>query len=284
MELIEGIIFPLSAEHVYLYEGDNLLNLRKMRDTDLQAGVCITSPPYFSKFDYEKEGQYGLEANVQAYLNKQVEVFHEVNRLMIEGGTCFIVIGDTSNNYSPIRSKSQRKTGDKQWHSRRKLENGYREKEILNVPLRLAEALRQDGWVHRNTLIWNKCGSAVVPNSDTAPETHEYILHLIKWSFNKRPYGNTTPLKSSVLSHRSVSHPVHGCVFPVSLVEELLSVCPNNSTIIDPYIGSGTVAVAARNYNGTVYGFDLDCSLARDICPGSHFTSYLKKDLLCPTV
>lgn len=257
----------------YFYEGDNLTHLRKFNTQkigqsvdELLADVCITSPPYFCKFDYEKEGQYGLESSVKAYLDKQVEVFHEVNRLLVEGGTCFIVIGDTSNNYSPVRSKRQRKTGDKQWLFRRKLEDGYREKEILNVPLRLAEALRQDGWVHRNTLIWDKCGSAVVPNSDTAPEAHEYILHMIKWSFKKRPYGNTIPLRSSILRHPASSHPIHGCVFPISLIDELLSACRNDITIIDPYVGSGTTAIAAK-HKGAFHGFDLDCSLATSIFP-----------------
>ena len=79
----------------------------------------------------------------------------------------FIVIGDTSNNYSPIRAKGQRKGSDKQWLMRRSLEPNYREKETLNVPLRLAEALRQDGWIHRSTLIWDKMGGSVVANSKT---------------------------------------------------------------------------------------------------------------------
>jgi site-specific DNA-methyltransferase (cytosine-N4-specific) len=265
--VIETICGPKTTYPAYFYEGDNLTNLRKLSD-DLCAGVCITSPPYFNKFDYEHPGQYGLEANVQSYLDKQVAVFHEVNRLMVEGGTCFIVIGDTSNNYSPVRCKSQRKGGDKQWLFRRKLQDHYREKEILSVPLRLIEALRQDGWIHRNTLIWDKGHSAVVPNSDTAPETHEYILHLIKWSFKKRPYGNTTPLKSSVLHHHASMHPVHGCVFPPSLVFELLSVCPDQATIIDPYVGSGTTAICAKE-KGVFHGFDLDCSIVAEIFPNS---------------
>ena len=96
------------------------------------------------------------KSSVAEYLRVQVSVFHEVQRLLCEGGTCFIVIGDTSNNYSPIRAKGQRKGGDKQWLTRRSLEEGYRGKETLNVPFRLAEALRRDGWIHRSTLIWDK--------------------------------------------------------------------------------------------------------------------------------
>jgi hypothetical protein len=103
-----------TSPKVSLYEGDTLTILRAMNGT-VQADVCITSPPYFQKFDYQSKGQYGLESSVPEYLRVQVSVFHEVHRLLCEGGTCFIVIGDTSNNYSPIRAKSQRKGGDKQW-------------------------------------------------------------------------------------------------------------------------------------------------------------------------
>ena len=258
----------ISSPRVILYEGDNLTLLRAMRGS-IQADVCITSPPYFQKFNYQNKGQHGLEVSVEEYLRVQVSVFHEVQRLLREGGTCFIVIGDTSNNYSPIRAKAQRKGGDQQWLKRRSLETNYREKETLNVPFRLAEALRQDGWIHRSTLIWDKMGGSAVANSDAAPECHEYVLHMIKWSSkSRRPYGNTKPLKSSILRHHAVAHPKHGCAFPVSLVEELLSVCPVRPVIIDPYIGSGTVAVAARSVSkATVYGIDLDCSAAREAMP-----------------
>jgi DNA modification methylase len=252
---------------VFLYEGESLTLLRSMQGS-IQADVCITSPPYFQKFDYQHKGQSGLEFPVAEYLRVQVSVFHEVQRLLREGGTCFIVVGDTSNNYSPVRAKRQRKGGDQQWLMRRSLEANYREKEVLNVPFRLAEALRQDCWIHRSTLIWDKIGGSVVANSDTTPECHEYVLHMIKWSSKKRPYGNTKPLKSSVLRHHAVAHPTHGCVFPVSLVEELLSVCPAEPIILDPYIGSGTVAVAAKSVpNSTVYELDLNCSTAREAVP-----------------
>src|SRR6202042_2627644 len=37
---------------VFLYEGDNLLSLRSIPES-VEADVCITSPPYFQKFDYQ---------------------------------------------------------------------------------------------------------------------------------------------------------------------------------------------------------------------------------------
>ena len=69
-----------------------MLSLRSIPEL-VEADVCITSPPYFQKFDYQNKGQHGLESSVEEYLQVQVSVFHEVQRLLHEGGTCFIVIG-----------------------------------------------------------------------------------------------------------------------------------------------------------------------------------------------
>jgi site-specific DNA-methyltransferase (cytosine-N4-specific) len=243
-----------------LYEGDAVAVLRALNGT---YGVCVTSPPYFQKFDYGIAGQCGLEPTVSAYVDRQVGVFREVRRVLVEGGTLFIVIGDTSNNHSPVRAKEQRKGTDGKWLFRRSLQNGFREKEALSVPFALADALRSDGWIHRSTMIWDKAGGSVVPNSDCAPETHEYVLHFIRWSGRGRPYGNTNPLRGSVLRHRAQSHPKHGCVFPESLSDELLSVCPDGCDVIDPYVGSGTVLRSARKTRRPFLGIDLDISLAR---------------------
>ena len=253
------LLSGMTHSPIFLYEGNSAARLTEL---DIKADLCITSPPYFQKFDYEVEEQFGLETTLDEYLATQVKVFAEVREHLVEGGTCFIVIGDTSNNYSPVRAKHQRKTGHNNWKFRRKLHPGFREKEMLNVPLRLADALRADGWVHRNTLIWNKGISGVMSNSDTAPEHHEYVLHMIKWTPKGRPYGNTRPLRSSVLNHPPGKHPKHGCVFPASLVEELLSVVDPPKVIIDPYIGSGTTALVASRLGHVVYGFDLSMSIA----------------------
>lgn len=246
-------------QQVTLYQGDCLEVLRSI---STPVTNCVTSPPYFQKFYYPVDGQHGLEKTLTEYINTQVQVFREIRRLMPEGGTAYIVLGDTSNNYSPIRGKNQRKGGNGEWHDRRKLQKGWREKEPLMVPLRLADALRADGWVHRATLIWDKNGGSVVRNSDTAPECHEYILQVVKWSKQARPYANTRSLKSSILRHRPESDPQHGCVFPLSLAAELIDSCPQEAVIIDPYIGSGRTAQAALSLGRGAIGIDLDCSVA----------------------
>jgi DNA modification methylase len=86
---------------------DCITAMRKMPSESVHA--CITSPPYFGLCDYQIDGQYGHEATLAAYLDQMSEVFSEVYRLLVEGGCCWIVIGDSSNNYSAIRAKGQRR-------------------------------------------------------------------------------------------------------------------------------------------------------------------------------
>ncbi|CAA9382904.1 hypothetical protein AVDCRST_MAG94-4983 [uncultured Leptolyngbya sp.] len=252
-----------SAPNVDLYQGDAIATLKAL---STPVDFCVTSPQYFQKFDYQLDGQYGLEASLDEYLQTQVSVFHEIYRLMPNGGTAFIVLGDTQNNYSPVRSKGQRKGGNGDWHSRRKLAPGYYEKEPLCVPQKLAEALRLDGWRHRATLIWDKGGGSVVANSDTAPECHEYILQMVKWSGKGRMYSNAKALSSSVLRFRPSSHPQHGCTYPLALAQYLVEASPDGCTVLDPYVGSGTTALAAKSLGRKAIGIDLDCRWAVDRC------------------
>jgi len=50
----------------------------------------------------------------------------------------------------------------------------------------------------------------------------------------------------------------HTRAFPVKLVKDFLSVFPNAKLILDPFIGSGTVAVAAKQMGRNFIGFEID--------------------------
>lgn len=240
-----------------LYEGDSIKVLTGLLAQGVQWDYCLTSPPYFSQIDYELDGQYGLEPTAEAYIEQQRSLFRLVYKGMTEGGVCWIVVGDTSNNYSPIRAKDQRRKAG-QWTHRRGLQTGFREKEPLLIPYRLAMALRADGWVLRKQLIWDKGQSSQVGRGDAPPETHESVLMLGKARGKGRPYFNTKPLRSTVLRHNTSQHPDHPCPFPYSLAEELLSSCRRTSgCVLDPYLGTGTTLKAAQALGMQGIGIDL---------------------------
>jgi site-specific DNA-methyltransferase (adenine-specific) len=242
---------------------DCITAMRKMPSESVHA--CITSPPYFGLCDYQIDGQYGHEATLAAYLGQMSEVFSEVYRLLVEGGCCWIVIGDSSNNYSAIRAKGQRRatTIDK----RRAIQKEQPEKAILNVPVKLGMRLEADGWIYRNNLIWDKGTCGTIAKSDTAPQTHEYILQLGKWTKGGRPYLNCESLKSSVIKATPVSDAVHPCPFPVELAQQLIAPCTQpGQTVLDPFAGTGSTIVAAEQIGREAIGIELNpeyCAIAQ---------------------
>ena len=241
-----------------VYEGDAIATLQQLLREGRRWDYCLTSPPYFGQVDYEIDGQYGLEKSVENYIDTQRKVFQLVYDGLQDGGIAWVVIGDTSNNYSPVRAKGQRRGGNGAWHYRRRLQRDYREKEPLNVPFRLLAALREDGWIHRKTLIWDKGQSGQVGKGDAPGECHEFVLMIGKYLGSGRPYFHTLPLKSTVLSYSPAKHPTHPCPFPLELARELLRSCTiERAHVLDPYVGMGTTWKVCSDLGLHCIGIDL---------------------------
>lgn len=252
--------------------GDAIGVLKSLPDDSIDC--CFTSPIYFQMCDYKCEGQYGLEPTIAEYLLNISKVFSEVYRVLKDGSCCWIVIGDTMNNYSPIRAKGQRRKLGEYSHRRPK-QAGYREKEALSIPHQVVDQLRSDGWLHRQTFIWDKGTTGGIAKSDTAQLTHEYVLQMGKWSKRSRPYLRCHPLQSSVLKFSTTSDSVHPCPFPVPLAGYLIEASTNvGETVLDPFIGSGTTAIAALQLDCNFIGIELnpdyrDIAISRLTLPAS---------------
>jgi DNA modification methylase len=50
----------------------------------------------------------------------------------------------------------------------------------------------------------------------------------------------------------------HPCQMPVKVMENIIGILPNDYTIIDPFLGSGTTALACLKYNRKFIGIELD--------------------------
>lgn len=84
-----------------LLVGDAIEQLKTMPDKSINT--CVTSPPYYGLRDYGIESQIGLEESPEEYINRLVEVFREVKRVLRDDGILWVNIGDsyyhkTSNN------------------------------------------------------------------------------------------------------------------------------------------------------------------------------------------
>ncbi|MGI8639493.1 MAG: DNA-methyltransferase [Pyrinomonadaceae bacterium] len=83
-----------------------------------------------------------------------------------------------------------------------------------------------------------------------------------------RIHGN--PLKKDVIISpvESLKNAPHPAIYPVSIVEEFLNLLTEeNDIVLDPFVGSGSTAVAAINKNRNFIGFDINaeyCEYARE--------------------
>ena len=161
--------------------GDALETLKDLPDESINC--CITSPPYYGLRDYHKKGQIGREATVEEYLNRLVEVFSEVRRVLKKDGTCFLVLGDS---YAGTSSKKEQR--DPKYPKGRNGQDlsitqkvyGYKAKDLMGIPWRLALLLREDGWYLRSDIIWHKENAMPEACRDRPTRSYEHIFLLSK--------------------------------------------------------------------------------------------------------
>lgn len=162
-------------------QGNSAEVLKTLPDSIIDC--CITSPPYYGLRNYGVDGQIGLEETPEEYIQKLVEVFHEVKRVMKPDGTLWVNIGDTYNgnkkNNDDIYKHSKDFIDTNQEINKKKWD-GAKTKDLIGIPWMLAFALRNDGWYLRQDIIWHKPNPMPEPVKDRCTKSHEYIFLLSK--------------------------------------------------------------------------------------------------------
>jgi DNA modification methylase len=135
--------------------------------------------------------QVGLEQTPDAYVEKLVEVFREVRRVLKDDGTLWLNLGDSyagsgrgveaniANRQTFITM--QNKTGFI-------TPNGLKPKDLVGIPWRVAFALQADGWWLRQDIIWHKPNPMPESVTDRCTKAHEYLFLLSK--SNKYHFDN----------------------------------------------------------------------------------------------
>ena len=62
---------------------------------EASVNCVVTSPPYYWQRDYEVEGQYGMEASIDGYVNNLRRVFDGLRHVLVKDGVVFLNLGDT---------------------------------------------------------------------------------------------------------------------------------------------------------------------------------------------
>ncbi len=154
-----------------IIEGDALTVLQTMETASVQT--VVTSPPYYKLRDYQVEGQLGQEATPDLFVQALVNVFSEIKRVLRLDGTCWLNLGDTMND-----------------------------RQFLMMPARVALALQSDGWLLRQTIIWNKTNPMPEPVRNRPTTAHEYVFLLAQ---QERYYYDAEAIREPITSESSIA-------------------------------------------------------------------------------
>jgi DNA modification methylase len=172
---------------------------------------------------------------------------------------------------------------------------GIKEKDLIGIPWMLAFALRSDGWYFRQDIIWHKPNPMPESVKDRCTKSHEYIFLLSKskkyyydneaikepvkqdWGTRNRANGKyhnsgsglqphsgltksyTTKNKRSVWSITNKPYKqAHFATFPPDLiVPPILAGSKKGDIVLDPFMGSGTTGMVAKQHGRYFIGCEL---------------------------
>jgi DNA modification methylase len=164
--------------------GDCIESMKMLPDACVS--MCVTSPPYFALRDYGCDGQIGLEATPEEFIARLVEVFQQVKRILHPTGTAWVNMGDSyaasgkdrTNEQATANSTLQGGLGGQLsiLKQQSKIVGGYKPKDLMGIPWRLAFALQADGWYLRSDIIWHKLNPMPESVTDRPTKAHEYLF------------------------------------------------------------------------------------------------------------
>lgn len=257
-------VLPDGVDSSALIQGDSLAVLSALPCECVQT--VVTSPPYWGLRDYGIEGQIGLEESVEAFVAHLADVFEQVRRVLRRDGTLWLNIGDsyTSGNRgwrapdrkNPARAMSQRPPNPE----------GLKDKDLIGVPWKLAFALQARGWYLRSEVIWRKPNVQPESVRDRPTREHEQVFLFSKsehYKYNvdavRGPNDRRLRTVWDIQTRAAPEASGHFATFPLELVRRCLELTSDErDTVLDPFLGSGTTALAAGQAGCRFLGIELN--------------------------
>jgi site-specific DNA-methyltransferase (adenine-specific) len=209
------------------------------------VALMVTSPPYNVGKEYDED--LGLDE----YLDLLSRVFTETYRVIEPGGRVAVNVANLGRKpYLPLNHL-------------------------------IGALLTEIGFLLRGEIIWKKAkaaggstawGSWQSAKNPTLRDIHEYVLVASKESFRRERTGEDTISKEDFLeatmsvwdilpeSARRVGHPAP---FPIELPRRLIELYTfDGDLVLDPFLGSGSTAIAAVQSGRHFVGYETDSAYA----------------------
>jgi DNA modification methylase len=209
--------------------------------------LMITSPPYNVSKEYDND------LSLNEYLNLLKNCFTETYRVLVDGGRACINIANIGRKpYIPL--------------------SDYISKIMIEI-----------GFNMRGEIIWNKSAGAGISTawgsfqSASNPilrDVHEYILIFSKGNYKRERDKEEKELRKDnitkeefiewtksvwTMNTESAKRIGHPAPFPEELPNRLIKLFSfTNDIVIDPFMGSGTTAIAAIKNNRNFVGYEIN--------------------------
>jgi len=281
-----------------IINGDTLETLKKFPDDSIDC--VVTSPPYWALRDYEIDGQLGLEPTFKEYLDKLITIFAEVKRVLKKGGSVWVNLGDTYGGTGSKGNYKDPKYKDGRNGQSTALNNKMPSKCLLQIPSRFAIRMTDElGYTLRNEIIWHKPSCMPSSVKDRFTVDFEKIFFFTKnrkYYFEQQFEPNKSKPHGGQLGSRSkdvnVQYAIgdknryykevgrnkrttwsistkpfkgaHFAVFPPELPANCIKAgCPKAGIVLDPFMGSGTTAIVAKELGRNYIGIELNPDYVR---------------------
>ena len=236
--------------------------------------TVVTSPPYWSLRDYEVADQIGRNDSLDSYIESIVSAFGEVRRVLRTDGTVWLNVGDSYTSGNRKYRAPDRKNRARAMRVRPPTPEGLKPKDLIGVPWRLAFALQDTGWWIRSEIVWHKPNVHPESVKDRPTKAHETVFLLSKEK--DYYYDNTAVRGPRGRRLRTVwelpTEPIkrvtswgddHPAMMPMSLARQCLRLTSrDDSIVLDPYAGSGTTLLVARELGCRWVGVEIKPSFA----------------------
>ncbi|MDO8655544.1 MAG: site-specific DNA-methyltransferase [bacterium] len=230
-----------------------------MELADESVHLIVTSPPYWQLKDYGHGGQIGFGESFETYIDSLNAVWSECHRVLYEGCRLCVNIGDLF-----IRStRSER----------------YR---VIPINVEIVRFCLTAGFDYMGSIIWQKVtttnssggasvmGSYPFPRNGIVRKDYEHILLFKKPGLG--PIPTTIQKEASRMTGQEwstyfsghwniqgVRQQGHVAMFPEEVPKRLIKMFSFvGETVLDPFLGSGTTSLAARNSGRNSIGYEVN--------------------------
>lgn len=231
---------------------------------------------------------YGFEQTPEGFIRHTVEILHILKPAVAATGSVWWNIMDTYNTRTPIRGNARERLdamaevagNRKGWteHGAVRHSAGHMyldDAELSSIPPRIAERASRIGYKLKSYITWRKHNSTPEAVKSRVSRQAEYLLHLTvgpaptfdkaAWQSLEAKLGGPNLILESAEKITDVwclptgtGKNGHGAEFPLALAGRCIALTSQpGDLVLDPFVGTGTTAIAATALQRRCIGFDI---------------------------